>query len=384
MTEERPLHILMTDPHLRGGGQVSYVARLAGALVKMGHRVTIGCKADSVLVGIAREIRCETYPFIFKGGLRPYAWLHDLRRFKKFVRTQQPDLVHVSGSQDHWVCALANRLMGHPVCIVRTRHNTYPVKNSLANRRLNRRWTDYQIVVCDVVRRNLALQRTFDSRRMCSIHNGICAEQFHADPEARTRARAEFGYADDHVVAGIAARLVPAKGHTFLFKAISQIRARYPQLRVLVLGQGDLEAPLKQMCRDLHIDDIVQFAGFRPDMAYCTQAFDIGVLPSIDCDTSSFSLKEEMAAEKPIVASDYGGLTEIVRDGVEGIVVPAGAAAPLASALRRLLDDPDLRRRMGKSGRARVLRDFSVDIFAERTLAAYRRALEIHRERTSS
>ena len=266
--------------------------------------------------------------------------------------------------KDHWVCALGNRLMGKPVCVVRTRHNTYPVKDNLPNRILNRSWTDYQIVVCETVRQTLAAQRTFDASRMCSIHNGIDPGQYQVDAAMRQAARAEFGYGDEHLVCGIAARLVPAKGHEFLFRAVAQLRGRFPQLRVLVLGQGDLETELRSARRyAAHISALIRFAGFRPDMPRCTQAFDIGVLPSIDCDTSSFSLKEEMAAEKPIVASDHGGLPEIVSDGVEGFVVPAGTVDPLTGALERLLADAALRHRMGAAGRQRVLKDFSVQVF---------------------
>ena len=68
-------------------------------------------------------------------------------------------------------------------------------------------------------------------------------------------------------------------------------------------------------------------------MARCTQAFDIGIQPSIDCDTSSFSMKEQMAAEKPVIASDYGGLVEIITDGAEGLVAPTGTVEPLDDLL---------------------------------------------------
>lgn len=373
------LQILITDPHLGGGGQVTYVTRLATELTRLGHEVTIGCREGSVLVAHAQEAGCSVYErFVFKGGFRPLVWWRDLREARRYLRERTPDIIHVNGSQDHWIFALANRSLRRRCCLLRTRHNTYTVKNHWANRRLNRHWTDYQIVVCEVVRRQLASQSAFDGRRMCSIHNGVDTERFKPDLEARTRAREEFGYTEEHVVCGIAARLVPAKGHEFLFKATAHLKDTFPNLRLLVLGQGNLEAQLRQMTIDLGIQDIVQFAGFREDMAYCTQAFDIGALPSIDCDTSSFSLKEEMASGKPVIASDYGGLKEIVNDGLEGLVVPAGSVAPLGSALRRLIRDPEARRHMGEAGRDRVLRDFAVEVFAQRTLTAYHRAIALH------
>lgn len=377
--KDDPLKILVTDPHLQGGGQVRYVANLARELTRMGQQVVIGCKRDSVLVERAREAGCGVYNrFSFRGGLRPRSWQRDLAAATAFIRSERPDILHVSGSQDHWVCAAANRWMGRPVCVVRTRHNTYAVSNHLPNRLLNRDWTDFQIVVCDVVRRDLARHPAFDGSRMCAIHNGVDAEEYRPDDARRRAARREFGYEDEDVVCGIAARLVPAKGHEFLFRAVASLRRALPCLRVLVLGQGDLESSLRGLVAECGIDSMVRFAGFREDMAYCTQAFDVGIQPSIDCDTSSFSLKEQMAAEKPVIASDYGGLVEIVTPGVEGLVVPSGTVEPLAEAIRTLCLNADLRSGMGRAGRQRVLREFTIQVFARRTLEAYRCALGVH------
>lgn len=373
----RKLHILLLDPHLRGGGQVRYVTNLARELTRRGHRVAIGCRPGSVLVDAAREADCESVPkFAFRGGFRPLAWWRDIQAMRHYLRTQRPDVLHVSGSQDHWTAAIANRLEGRPAILVRTRHNTYVVANSYPNRLLNLRLTDFQIVVCDVVRRDLAATPVFDAGRMCSIHNGVDAETYAPDAALRAAARAELGYSDEHFVLGVAARLVKDKGHEFLLRAVAKLAADFPQLRVLLLGQGVLEVALRALCVELGIAERVQFAGFRDDMARCTQAFDVGVLTSIGCDTSSFSLKEEMAEEKPIIASDYGGLTEIVSDSCEGFVVPAGQVEPVAAALKRLLQmTADERAAMGRAGRARVLRDFTIQVFAERTEAVYTRLI---------
>ena len=378
---DEPLKILLTDPHLKGGGQVRYVTNLATALTKMGHAVAIGCKPDSILVEKAQEAGCEARnQFVFRGGLRPGAWKHDLAAMRAYIRWEQPDIVHASGSQDHWIAASANKSLKRPICLVRTRHNTYRVSDALPNRVLNRKWTDYQIVVCDAVRRQLASQPSFHPERLCTIHNGVNAEEYRPDPEARARIREEFGYRDNHLVVGIAARLVLAKGHSFLFKAASMLVRDFPNMRLLVLGQGPLEANLRQSSLICGLGGIIQFAGYREDMPACVQAFDIGVQPSIDCDTSSFALKEQMAAGKPVVASDYGGLTEIVTDGDEGRIVPAGSIAPLSKALGDLLRDADSRAVMGERARERVLREFTIEAFAEKTVAAYRTALEFHRE----
>jgi glycosyltransferase involved in cell wall biosynthesis len=379
---EKPLRILLTDPHLKGGGQVRYVANLARELTRRGHHIVVGCKPGSVLEERAREASCPCHnQFIYKGGLRPRTWWHDLSELRRFIRQEKPDILHANGSQDHWISAIGNRLMGSSVCMVRTRHNTYTVHDALPNRVLNRDWTDFQFVVCETVRAGLAQQPAFDASRMRSMHNGVDADEYKPNPEARAKARAEFGYTDDHVVLGMAARFVPAKGHEFLFRAIAGLTEEFPNLRILLLGQGDLEDNLKELAQDLGIGAAITFAGYRDDMRYCMQAFDIGVQPSIDCEASSFSLMEQMALEKPIVTSTHGGSKEIVRDGVDGFVVAEGTVDPLREALHRVISDAGLRLKMGRSCRGRILDDFTIQRFADRTLEGYAEAIGVHRKR---
>jgi glycosyltransferase involved in cell wall biosynthesis len=376
------LRILITDPHLRGGGQVRYVLGLAGELSRRGHLVTIGCKLGSVLADGSREIGCGLYGvFRYRGGLRPRAWVGDVAALRRFVRAHQPDILHANGSQDHWVSAVTNRIMGRPVCTVRTRHNTYAVRENWPNRKLNLDWTDYQIAVCRAVFDMRASRPVFDERRMCVIHNGVDPERFRPDARLRTEARREFGFSDEHVVLGIAARLAAAKGHRFLFEAAAQLRREFPNIRLLVLGQGVLGKELQGLASDLGINPITVFAGFRDDIGRCIQVFDIGVQPSIDCEASSFSVMEQMATEIPIAASDHGGTKEIVRDGVDGFIVPQGTVTPLAAALRKLLAEPARRREMGVSARRRIVDEFTIERLARRTLEAYREALSVHRHR---
>lgn len=368
-----PLHILIADPHLHGGGQVRYVATLTQGLHALGHRVTIACRPGSVLADHARGIAETLDTFQFRGGARVPGWLHDNREALRFIREEKPHILHVNGSQDHWSFAIANGWLKGPAFLVRTRHNTYKVNDNLPNRILNRRYTDFQIVVCHTVREDLEQHPAFLADRLLTIHNGVDAVQYRFNEEARRQAREEFGYSDSDVVCGIVARLVDAKGHTFLFQAAALLKDQYPQLKIAVLGQGVLEQQLRDQAADLGIADRVQFLGFREDMEYCIQAFDIGTQPSIDCDTSSFSMKEQMAAGIPLIASDYGGLTEIIDDGVEGLIIAAGTVEPLADALKKLLDDAALRKSMAEKGIERVQAEFSSEVFVRRTLEVYQR-----------
>lgn len=378
--DERPLKILITDPHLKGGGQVRYVTKLARELGGIGHNVTIGCKRGSILEQGATEAGCEALAkFHYRGGLRPVAWSDDILSVQEFVRVETPDILHANGSQDHWISGLGNRLHSVKTCVVRTRHNTDPVKEHRLNGWLNRDWTDWQIAVCDAVRDIRVGQPVFDADRMETIHNGVDVDEFSPDGDARQRVREEFGYTGDHVVVGMAARLNIAKGHRFLFEAAHSLRDAHPELRLLILGQGEIEQELRDEVCDRGMDDIVHFAGFRSDIGDCIQAFDIGALPSIATEASSFSLMEQMATCIPMIVSDHGGSKEICRDGEEGFVVAQGETAPLAQALDQLLTNETLRSRFGTQARERVASEFTLALLAQRTVAAYYRAIDIHK-----
>lgn len=360
-----------------------YISTLAAGLHEQGHRVTVGCRPKSVLIEETRRSACPFDGFHFKGGLRPGAWTHDLHTAGSFLKNSHPDIIHVNGSQDHWTMALANQVSGHTIPLLRTRHNTYAVSANPANIVLNRKLTDFQIVVCDTVRQSLAKHPAFRADRLCSIHNGVDTDLYHRDEEIRSQARQEFGCESSDLVCGIVARLVPAKGHIFLFEAAALLKNEVPNLLILVFGQGVLEKELRQRAAALGISSRVRFLGFRDDMHYCVQAFDIGVQPSIDCDTSSFSMKEQMAACIPVVASDYGGLHEIIDDGKEGFIVPHGTSAPLAAAIKNLSASSELRRRLGQNARERACKEFSSASFVQRTVETYRRVLEtFHKNNT--
>lgn len=376
------LKIFISDPHSQGGGQITYVCSLSRGLIQHGHEVYVLCRPKSVFVEKSSEFG---YPVIdqfhFRGGLRIAKWIHDIRKIKQLLTIHQPDIIHVNGSADHWSCAIANELLNHRFCLVRTRHNTYPLRNHPLNRWLYLNCTDFYVSVCDMVRDTLIHNNHFPPERILTIHNGVDTDQFIENSTLRTQARLEFGFRETDVVCGISARLSPAKGHIYLLQALSLLKERCPELKILILGRGALEFELKTQAKSLGIEDRVTFAGYRSDIAYCTQAFDIAVLPSIDCDTSSFSLKEAMAEGKPVIASDYGGLPEIVNDGVEGKIVPAGNAEMLAKAIEELAKNPQLRKEMGERARQRVLKEFSIDHFVSKTIEAYYKALEFHHAR---
>ena len=150
------------------------------------------------------------------------------------------------------------------------------------------------------------------------------------------------------------------------------LRPDFPDIQVVIAGDGFERADLENLAKDLEIDDCTEFLGWVPnaDLPRYYRAAAASVIPSLE-EGFGIPAAEAMGCELPVVASDAGGLPEVVEDGVTGCVVPKGDAEAIANALRTLLDDPDLARRMGVAGRKRSLERFSWELTAKEIELAY-------------
>jgi glycosyltransferase involved in cell wall biosynthesis len=169
-------------------------------------------------------------------------------------------------------------------------------------------------------------------------------------------------------------RLIPVKGHLVLFRALAQARARVPGLSLDVAGHGPLEPGLRAYVRELGLSDAVRFLGFVSPVQEAIERAAITVVPSLGEGFGMVAL-EAMERARPVIASDVGGLPEIVLHGETGIVVPAGDAEALAEAIVSLASDLERAAAMGLAGRARALESFRREQCTDRVEALYLRAL---------
>jgi glycosyltransferase involved in cell wall biosynthesis len=168
-------------------------------------------------------------------------------------------------------------------------------------------------------------------------------------------------------------QLFPRKGIRFLLEAAAQLKPQFPDLHVVLAGDGFERPALVQLAEELGITANVTFLGWvaNSDLPPYYRAAAVSVLPSLE-EGFGIPAAEAMGCEVPVVATDAGGLPEVVEDGVTGLVVPRGDSAALAGAIGSLLADPERSRRMGQAGRERALRLFDWDRSAEQFEQLYR------------
>jgi glycosyltransferase involved in cell wall biosynthesis len=165
--------------------------------------------------------------------------------------------------------------------------------------------------------------------------------------------------------------LVGHKGQTHLIEAMPLVMREVPDAHLVILGEGELRAPLERQVKELHLERVVRLPGFREDVLSLMKSADVFAISSITEGLGSAVL-DAMAMGLPVAGTLAGGIPEVVIPGETGLLVPPGEPKPLAEAIVSLLDDPSLRQRFGQAGKARVETHFGVDALVEGTLALYR------------
>jgi glycosyltransferase involved in cell wall biosynthesis len=211
--------------------------------------------------------------------------------------------------------------------------------------------TDRAIAVSRSTADFLVRERHVPADRVRLIWNGAPLDEFAPVGAARARAtRDALGLPAEAPVVGCIARLSEQKGHRYLVDAARTVLARRPDVRFLIVGDGDLAAPLREQAAALGLADRVIFTGHRTDVPELLGAIDIFCIASV-YEGTPLTLFEAMAAQKTIVSTAVDGCREVLEDGATGLLVPTRDPAALAEALLRVVDDVVLARRLADAAR---------------------------------
>jgi glycosyltransferase involved in cell wall biosynthesis len=203
----------------------------------------------------------------------------------------------------------------------------------------------------------------FDGGSFEIVHYGI---EPHGPPHAYRRT-------EPHLLC--VGRLIPIKGHIVLLRAFAEARRQLPSLTLDIAGRGPLEPALRALAKELEVDDATRFLGHVAPIQRAIEEAAVVVVPSLGEGFGMVAL-EAMERARPVIAAEIGGLGELVEDGVTGLLVKAGEAAPLAQAIVDLAGDLDRAAGMGRAGRERALKHFLQERCTERTELLYEDALD--------
>ena len=296
------------------------------------------------------------------------------RRVREHLAAVNPDLLHTHLGHSDVYGGLAARSLEIPaVATLHTMAEPRGLKERAKERLMGlaRRHCDARVIAVSDAARDAYLARGWDTpSRVVTVRNGIIGE---VRPGAGEKVRSGLGVSGDALLVGMVSVLRAGKGHDIAARAVMTLREEFPELKLLVLGTGPDREEITRRLEPL--GESVVMAGHRDDVLDVIDAMDVLIHPSL-IDALPTALIEAMAASTPVVATAVGGIPEIVAPGKTGALIGAPpTSAELAGALRPLLADPDLRRRLGEAGRARFDAEFTVDRWMERLLPVYRAAI---------
>jgi glycosyltransferase involved in cell wall biosynthesis len=207
-----------------------------------------------------------------------------------------------------------------------------------------------------------------DRDRVEVVHDGVDLAAI--DQRPAVDAHGAFWLPHGSPLVGNVAALVPHKGQRHLVAAAALVVRKMPDARFLLIGEGELREALDRQIKTLGLERHVFLTGFRDDALGLMKSLDVFVMSSVTEGLGS-AILEAMACERPVVGTLTGGIPEAVVDEATGLLVPPRDETALASAIHRLLEDPDLRQTFGRAGRARVADAFGVDRLVEGTARVY-------------
>lgn len=346
-----------------------YAVALSRGLVAKGHRVTLTGGPGSPALVKARDYGIPVERFE-NAGSGPLNSIRLIGAYRRFALEEGVGLVNVHTGSDHLLWSLALRGTGIP--IIRTSGNQVPPNVHPGSRFLLGK-TAGIIVSCNTIRRYYTDGFGYIADDIPVIQGGVDCD-YYAPGNGGSLMRQTAGIPEDAFVFGILARYSPDKGHEYFFRAAEIAAQRFPDAWFLVAGwKAQLrEDDMRRMAKDAGIADRTVFMGKHTDSREIIGCIDAGVIASVGSETICRIAMEYMAMGVPVVATDTNVIPEVIYDGVTGIVVPARNHERMAEAMCAFAGSREYALSLGEKGRRSAEKEFSLDVFAEKTLNKYR------------
>ncbi len=332
-------------------GEAAHVIDLAESQIAAGHQVTLVARAG---YAVAAEAERRSLPLQVAGlhsrfnPIRDYA---DVRRLRRLLAAREIGVVHAHRSKEHWLAAWALRGFRRKLPLIRTRHVVTPLRNHCANRWLYTRATAGVICPSEAVRAQVAASLPLADGRLRVIPG--CTRLTKAEPPeaaAVTALRQRLELAGASRVVTMLGRTNPVKGHVFAIDAMPEVLERHPAT-VFVFAyprHSTYKLDFEERIRGLGVQSQTRWLDKQDSIAPLLALTDIGLVASVGSEGWSRAAAEYLVTGIPVVGTSVGSVPEIVRDNATGIIVPPRDAAALAAALIKLLDDNELRAKLGR------------------------------------
>jgi glycosyltransferase involved in cell wall biosynthesis len=293
--------------------------------------------------------------------------IKNIKKLKHIITKKQIDIVHVNGTPDHKVVMLCKWFYKLNFRIIRTKHDSFKIKQNWFANKLYGKYTDQMIVVSNFQYSHII---TNDLQGKTSvIHNGIDLDYFQPRQKSKALIK-QFNIQDKDIVFVSVAGTALHKGWQFLVEATSRLDDELRnRVKIVLVGNSPTNKVVEQYINQLNMQDNVIFTGFMDDVREAVSIADIGFVLSIGVETISFACREMMAMGKPVLVSDYAGLSENIDNNQDGWVVKQKSTSQTQKFLQRI-EELDLSE-FSNSANKKSKQEFGLKHFIDKTLEIY-------------
>jgi glycosyltransferase involved in cell wall biosynthesis len=385
-----PIRVLRVIARLNMGGPALHVSYLASGLQSRGYVTTLVAgtlargEGSMAFVADDRGVEIVHVPHLSR-EISPIADAQSIFQLVRLMKRERPHILHTHTAKAGAVGRIAALLAGdaRPPIIVHTFHGHVlqgyfgPLRAGIF--RQIERWlagsTTRLVAVSPQVRDDLVQFGVARPDKFAVVRLGIeLSQRTHAAAEARSDMRRLFGVPDDQFVVGWIGRMTAVKRLPLVLDAFKRLRDKGVEATLCLVGEGPDRDEVERLARRLGIMKHCLFVGYQRDVAPYYELLDALVLPSANEGTPVVAI-EALAAGRPVVATDVGGVSDVVHDGVDGYLVRSGDAAALADRLADLAGDVEKRQAMGAAGAADVPGRYAVERLIDDVDALYRTLL---------
>lgn len=350
-----PLTILHTESSKGWGGQENRTLKEAVGLKKMGVRVIIACPPDSKLAKTGAENNIDIRTLKMENSISPFA----IYSLLKIIKAEKTNVVCTHSGKDSMLGAIAGRLSRIKPAIVRTRHLALPITS-----RITYSLFPHKVVtVSEYVRKYLVKEKRIPANKVVSIPTGVDLEWFAPDT-VKSVPKEVLSIPNDAPIVGTIAIFRRKKGHHTLLDAIPLVLKKIPNARFVFVGDGPQRENIERKIAELRIANNVILLGLRNDIPQILKTIELFVLPTLQ-EALGTSFLEAMAMRRPVIGTRVGGVPEVVKEGVSGILVEPEDPVALADTIIGLLNDKGQMKRMGDAGRRIVEEKYSIDVMVK-------------------
>jgi glycosyltransferase involved in cell wall biosynthesis len=358
-------NILHTEWSNGWGGQEIRIFLDASVLTEMGHRVTLLTVPQSGLAERAKAAGLRVIEMPMRNAFDPLALSQMIRLFRR----EKFDVVNTHSSVDSWLGSMAAKITGTPL-LVRTRHLSVPLNTHALN--FVYKWPHGMVTTAEMIRQRMIQVNGMDGERIVSIPTGVDLKRFDPNLDAG-KVKESLKIPPDAKVVTMVAVLRSWKRHDVFLEAAARISQSHDKVYFLVVGEGPQRNGVKTHIDRLNLADRAIMTGYRDDVEKLLAISDVCVLTSESSEGVPQSVLQYQAMARPVVASNAGGIPEIVLDGKSGLVCQVNDPDDVAEKITRLLNDPALASTLGQNARKRVEERHSLKAMAKQTLAFYKR-----------